>query len=202
MKHILITRVNFSDDFKFEKYFKVMKKIYIPSINSQTNKNFTLGLSVNPKHYPLIRNLIDEKIEIVKFTNVKDELKNYVIDNGFKIQTRHDCDDYMSPDYIDFLQDEVLSKSKKLNDLILTFQPIKYDYITGQEFLHERDYSKVCSMFSTLYQKDVKNGIFDVVHDHLKRLSPNIFYIKKTYVKLTIHENNMHSKFNVRIPIL
>lgn len=201
MKHIVITRVNFSNDDKFEKYFDVMKKIYIPSINSQINKNFTLGLSVNEKHFPIIRKLIDDKIKIITFNNVKEEYKQFVIDNNFNLQTRHDCDDYMSPNYIELIQNKSATNMKSMDDFIITFQPTKYDYKTGQEYYHERDYSKVCSMFSTLYQKDIKNGIFDVPHDLLRRLTKNIFYIRETYVKLTIHDNNIHSKFNVKIPV-
>ena len=34
MNHIVITRVNFQDDTLFQEYFEIMKKYYIPSINS------------------------------------------------------------------------------------------------------------------------------------------------------------------------
>ena len=194
MKHIVITRVNFSNDEKFNNYFEVMKKYYIPSLNSQTNKNFTLGLSVNPNHYQQIRDLIDRDIEIVMFNNVKEDYREYVINNNFNIQTRHDCDDYMDPDYINFIQKNIEERKSKINNMILTFQPTKLDYNTGKEYIHERDYSKVCSMFSTLYQENVIHGIFDVMHDHLKRLSRNVFYFNNNYVKLLIHNNNLHSK--------
>jgi hypothetical protein len=49
-------------------------------------------------------------------------------------------------------------------------------------------------MFSTLIQKKVEYGIMDVMHDHLSRISKNIIYIDKVFVKLTIHENNLLSK--------
>lgn len=201
MKHIVITRVNFSNDDKFEQYFDVMKKVFIPSINSQTNKKFILGLSVNPKHYQLIRERVDKSIDIKQFKDNKDEYRDFVVKNEIQLQTRHDCDDYMSPTYIEYLQNQSYEYAKKNDDFIITFQPTKYEYITGEEFLHERDYSRVCSMFSTLYQKEVKNGIYDVMHDHLRRLSRNVYYVKETFVKLTIHDNNIHSKLNVKIPV-
>lgn len=195
MNHIIITRVNFSDEEKFKKYFEVMKKHYIPSINSQTNKNFTLGLSVNPKHYQQIRDLINPKIKIVQFYNVKDEYRNYVIEKKFDLQTRHDCDDYMSPNYIQFLQEKTNEYKKQLDNFVITFQPTKLNYLNDQEYKHQRDYSKVCSMFSTLYQKNVVNGIMDVMHDHLgRRMGGKVFYFGEGYVKLVIHENNQLSK--------
>jgi|688.fasta_scaffold78491_3 hypothetical protein len=194
MKHIVITRVNFSNDEKFNNYFEVMKKHYIPSLNNQTNKNFILGLNVNPKHYQQIRDLIHKDIEIVTFNNVKEDYRDYVINNNINVQTRHDCDDYMVPDYINFIQKTIEDHKSKMDSMILTFQPTKLDYITGKEFIHERDYSKVCSMFSTLYQEKVVNGIHDVMHDHLRRLTRNILYFNNNYVKLLIHNNNLHSK--------
>ena len=49
-------------------------------------------------------------------------------------------------------------------------------------------------MFSTLIQSKTTHGIFDVMHDHLSRISRNIIYIKEPYVKLVIHGNNILSK--------
>jgi hypothetical protein len=34
----------------------------------------------------------------------------------------------------------------------------------------------------------------DIVHDHLSRLTKNVIYIPKGYVKLGIHDNNRISK--------
>ena len=63
MKHIIVTRCKFGKDEQFESYFNIMKKTYIPSINSQTDKNFSIALIVNPKHFDLIRNEINKNIE-------------------------------------------------------------------------------------------------------------------------------------------
>jgi len=196
MKHIVITRAKFSSDDKFQKYFDVMKKYFIPSINSQTNKNFILGLTINPIHFPKVRELIDNKIEIIPFSDVKTDFKDYVINNQINLQTRHDCDDFMKENYIEFLQNRSESQRMSLNDFIITFQPSKLDFQTGREYKHERDYSKVCSMFSTLFQKNVSRGIMDEMHDHLTRITRNVIYINEPYVKLVIHSNNLHSKLH------
>jgi hypothetical protein len=73
MKHIIVTRCKFGNDESFQNYFEVMKKTYIPSINSQTDKNFSIALIVNPRHYDLIRNEINKDIEIVKFFDQQEE---------------------------------------------------------------------------------------------------------------------------------
>jgi hypothetical protein len=215
MKHIIITRCKFGKDEDFQKYFEVMKKTYIPSINSQTDKNFSIALIVNPRHYDLIRDEINKDIEIVKFvdqqedykdlevrqkidliafSDTKKDYKDFVVKNNITIQTRHDCDDVMSPNYIEYIHKLYNENKFKYDDFILNFHPIKLIVETGKEYTHARDYSKVCSMFSTLIQKSVKHGIMDCVHDHLKVFTRNIIYIPRGYVKLGIHGNNTISK--------
>jgi hypothetical protein len=215
MKHIIVTRCKFGNDESFQKYFQVMKKTYIPSINSQTNKNFSIALIVNPKHYDLIRNEINKDIEIVKFTSQNEEYKDleirqkidlipfsdtkkdyrdYVIKNNITIQTRHDCDDIMLPNYVNKIQKLYSENKNKHDDFILNFHPTKLIVESGKEYTHSRDYSRVCSMFSTLVQKKVKHGIMDVMHDHLVRITKNVIYIPETFVKLGIHGNNTTSK--------
>jgi hypothetical protein len=194
MKHVIVTRCKFSKDEDFQKYFEVMKKTYIPSINSQTDKNFSIALIVNPKHYDLIRNEINTDIEIVPLSNTKGDYKEYVVNNTITIQTRHDCDDVMVPNYIEHIHNLYNQNKNNFDDFILNFHPTKLVVETGKEYTHGRDYSKVCSMFSTLIQKNVKHGIMDCVHDHLRGFTRNIIYIPRGYVKLGIHGNNTLSK--------
>jgi hypothetical protein len=195
MKHLIVTRCNFKDDEGFKKYFSAMKQYYIPSMNSQTDKNFKIALIVNPSHYQTIRNTIDSKIEILKFNDVKKDYREYVIKNNITIQTRHDCDDYMSPNYIKKIHDLYENNILKYDTFILNFHPYKHDSKTGKDYYHSRDYSKVCSMFSTLIQKNVSVGVFDQMHDQLSRLTRNIIYIPANGdVKLVIHNNNSLSK--------
>lgn len=194
MKHVIVTRCKFSKDEDFQKYFEVMKKTYIPSINSQTDKNFSIALIVNPKHYDLIRNEINKDIEIIPLSDTKGDYKEYVVNNTITIQTRHDCDDVMLPNYIEHIHNLYNQNKNNFDDFILNFHPTKLVVDTGKEYTHGRDYSKVCSMFSTLIQKNVKHGIMDCVHDHLRGFTRNIIYIPRGYVKLGIHGNNTLSK--------
>jgi hypothetical protein len=194
MKHLIVTRCKFGKDEQFENYFKVMKKTYIPSINSQTDKNFSISLIVNPKHFDIIRSEIDNSIEILSFSNTKKDYKDFVVKNNITIQTRHDCDDVMVPNYIEYIHNLYNENKDKYDNFILNFHPTKLVVDNGKEYTHGRDYSKVCSMFSTLIQKKVHSGIMDCVHDHLKEITKNIIYIPRGYVKLGIHGNNTISK--------
>lgn len=194
MKHILVTRCKFDSDEKFKLYFEQIKNYYIPSINSQTNKSFEVALISNEEHFNIIRDLIDKNIVMKRFTNVKGDYRDYVINNNINIQTRHDCDDIMVDEYINHIQTLYNENKEKYDKLILNFHPNKFLAKTKEEYKHQRDYRKVCSMFSTLIQKKVEYGVMDLMHDHLSRITKNIIYIEKPYVKLVIHENNLQSK--------
>jgi hypothetical protein len=101
----------------------------------------------------------------------------------------------MSPNYIKKIHDLYENNKSKYDDFILNFHPYKHDYSTGKDYYHSRDYSKVCSMFSTLIQKKVSAGVFDQTHDLLKRITGNVIYIPAAGdVKLVIHGNNIVSK--------
>jgi hypothetical protein len=171
-----------------------MKKYYIPSINGQTNKNFKIGLVINDRHYGKVRDLVDKSIEIIKFDDAKKDYKEYVIKNNITLQTRHDCDDYMDKNYIKKIHEEYEKYKNTYNSFVLNFHPIKLLDEKQKEYTHSRDYSKTCSMFSTLIQKKVTHGIMDVMHDHLVRITKNVVYIPETFVKLVIHGNNSLSK--------
>lgn len=194
MRHILVTRCKFDTDKKFELYFEQIKNYYIPSINSQINKNFEIALISNENHFNIIKSLIDTNITINRFSDVKIDYRDYVIKNNITIQTRHDCDDIMNNDYIEYIQKLYHENEKKYDKFILNFHPNKFITKTKQEYKHQRDYSKVCSMFSTLIQKKVEHSIMDFMHDHLSRITRNIIYIENSYVKLVIHENNLLSR--------
>lgn len=194
MKHFIVTRCKFNNEDKFNPYFDVMKKYYIPSINNQTNKNFSIALIANKKHFDQIRKLIDSKIDIILFDDQNKDYKEFITKISNTIQTRHDCDDSMVPGYIDKIQKLYLENKNNFDDFILNFHPIKLVDQTQKEYTHSRDYSRVCSMFSSLIQNNTKHGVFDVMHDQLIRLTRNIIYIKDPYVKLVIHGNNTISK--------
>ena len=133
---------------------------------------------------------------MIRFDDQKKDYREYVIKHNITLQTRHDCDDIMNENYIEVIQNLYEKNKNKYEKFILNFHPTKYDFHSKKEYTHSRDYSKVCSMFSTLIQKEVTDGVFDVVHDLLKRLGNNVIYIPETYVKLVIHNSNISSKLN------
>jgi hypothetical protein len=190
MKHIVITRFSFSSNDLFKRYFDIMKYYYIPSLSSQTNKDFELGLITSKKHFDHVNRLIDDNIKTIRFDN-KQEYKEYVVNNDTTLQTRHDSDDFMNKSYVNKIQLDYLKYFKIYDDFVLSFQPTKIDHFNQKEYTHSRKYDKHPSMFSTLIQKKASHSILDVDHDSLHKLTKNIIYIPETYVKLVIHNNKL-----------
>ena len=198
MKHIIITRINFIDDDLFQKYFTVMMKYYIPSINAQTNKNFTIGLIINNKHIQNFENLFKHN-NVVFFTSL-DEAKDYCLDNNFTLQTRHDCDDWMDSDYIQKIQELYYDNINTNNSLIIHSKVYKLDDTTLEVYEHKLDYTQnnYTSMFLTLIQTDVTHFVYDKNHRFMYEITDNILLLDKKggYTRLVIHNNNQLSKIN------
>jgi len=198
MKHIIITRVNFIDDDLFQKYFTIMMKYYIPSINTQTNKNFTIGLVINHKHIQNFENLFNHN-EVVFFTSL-DEAKNFCIDNNFTLQTRHDCDDWMDNDYIQKIQELYYNNVNIINPFIIHSKIYKIDDTTLEIYEHKFDYTKnnYTSMFLTLVQNEVINFVYDKNYMFMSEITDKILLLDKKggYTRLVIHNNNQLSKID------
>ena len=195
MRHVVITRINFDDDDLFHQYFTVMKQTYIPSIKSQTNKNFEINFIINKKHIPHLQEFFSDN---VRYFNSFQEVKDYCYTNNIEIQTRHDCDDWMRDDYINKIQELCLEQGKIHDKLIIHSKVEKLNINTGEIYRHGLDYSRgtYTSMFLTLFQKKVDNFVYDKNHRFMNEITKNIYLLEGGYTRLVIHGNNLLSKIN------
>jgi glycosyltransferase involved in cell wall biosynthesis len=191
MKHIIITRIKFDDNQLFEKYFDVMKNTYVPSINSQTNKNFEIGFIINENHIPIVSKLFDN--QKINFFTSYDLAKKYCYDNNFELQTRHDCDDWMKEDYVNKIQEVYKEKINSFDNFIIHSKVTKLDFHTNDLYSHGINYDNFISMFLTLCQKKVNHFVYDENHRHMNKLTNNIFLLDGGYTRLVIHSNNIYS---------
>lgn len=194
MKHIVITRVNFNDETLFQNYLTIMKEVYVPAINSQKNKNFELGFIIKPHHIPIIDELFDNQ-KITYFDSMED-VKKYCYENNIELQTRHDCDDWMSEDYISKIQDTYNEKVKDYDKFIIHSKVKKLNFYTYELYNHGINYGNYISMFLTLCQKKVDSFVYDNNHRHMGNITKNIFLIDNDYTRLVVHKNNIHSTIN------
>lgn len=187
MKHIILSRCRFTDKDLMMKYLDIAKYTFVPSIKSQTTKNFTLGILLNPKFEEDLYNFI--QIPFVPFYNIQ-EFNTYVKSNNVQIQTRHDIDDWMSPNYVAKIQEIVNENKNNVDSLIIHAQPKKLLYYQNQERnLSEYTDTRI-SMFLTLYQKEVVHTCHSRIHRQMYQISQNIIKLPVGYTKWVIHENN------------
>jgi len=195
MSHLIITRMNFTDDELFNHYFSVMKETYLPSIKSQENQNFQVGLIINPIHEKIVKPFLSEKYILF---NSFDEVKKYCKENQITIQTRHDCDDWMRSDYIKKIQ-EIYNENKDKHDKFIIHSRVqKLNFETKEIHEHATSYenNNFISMFLTLCQKNIEHFVYDKNHRFMHEITKNIFLIQGGYTRLVIHGKNILSKIN------
>ncbi len=185
--HVITTRLIYDDKNLLKARIELMKKILIPALKAQTNQNFVLAVRCYDSDLELIKSHID--FPFINFESYDDYLL-LCKKNKWNIQTRHDSDDYMSPDYIAFIQYEVGEKKLNNDKFLLQFQPIKLDYNSGK-ILPLPDYYDTCnSGFLTLYQNDIIHSIYERAHTEMWTIAPKVFTYPRGYVKYFIHGKN------------
>jgi hypothetical protein len=189
MKHIILTRINFKDRNLLCKYLEVTKDILIRCLKEQTNKNFIWSILTNKNDIDFLRSELD--YEFLPFTDM-DKYFEFVKLNRIEIQTRHDCDDFMSYEYVNKIQ---LIYSNRIGDvnMIIHAQPTKIDYRTKKEYeMGSKYHDKRNSMFLSLCQSNPTNHIFEYKHGEMYKITEDIVLIEDC--KLVIHGNNKLSE--------
>lgn len=169
-----------------------MKTTFIPSINSQTVKNFKIGFIINERHESEIKNFFSDNII---FFRSSEDAKNYCIINNIELQTRHDCDDWMKDNYIETIQ-KVYKENINTSDKFLIHSKVeKLDFKSGNLYRHGNDYSKTgfISMFLTLCQKKVENFVYEKNHRHMNEITKKIILLDSGFTRLVVHGNNIFS---------
>jgi hypothetical protein len=195
INHVILTRMNFKDEDLLKKYLKVTKSTLIPCLKSQTNKNFVWAIITNIKILPLLKEELNH--EFIPFHSILD-FNNFVKENKIEIQTRHDCDDFMSNNYIEKIQSIHEDKKKKSGEvsLIIHFQPTKLDFNTKKEYRMGKYNEKRNSMFLSLCQTNITKSIFEYKHGEMYKAAKEVILIDEGYVKLIAHGNNTLTRIN------
>jgi len=195
MKHILVTRASFTNNALFNEYLPVIKNLYIPCVKSQTVNNFDVCFIVNEQH----KKLIEEEFKsaglnpIILVGNTTTYNK-WVLSQNYEIQTRHDCDDWMAPNYIECIQYQYLKNKDNFNEFLIQAQPIKMDYHTGYEYRMNPYPSTRTSMFLSLCQREFKKSILQEQHGNYPKLVPNVIDMGYGWVKWVAHGSNVSAK--------
>jgi len=180
--------MRFTDRSLLDDYLKITKAVLIPSLKSQINQNFKWIVIINPDDEFYLKKELDYPFKPVYGSL---DLKDCISKNPAEIQTRHDCDDWMSPEYVQKIQSTYLENIEKNKSLIIHAQPRLLIYQTGTEskFREYNDYR--CSPFASLCQKEFIHCVFDRKHRLLKELANHVIKLDEGYVKRVIHGKNI-----------
>jgi hypothetical protein len=198
MKHAIIVRAKFEDDKLFKNYLDVARQTFFPSINYQTDKNFTLFLIMESRHRPLINLIVNPNINLI-FLDSIGHGKEYFSKNFYEIQTRHDFDDWMKKDYVQKIRAEWYAHRENsiVENLLIQSQPHLHVLRTRRILPMNTRYSnKFVSMHLSLCQKTNKNYIYEHYHHKMNKVSQNIKLLPNGYTRLVIHRNNKLSNIH------
>ena len=188
MNHIIVTKLNFKDRVLLNKYLEITKAVLIPALKSQKQKNFTWVLLTNQADTEYLQKELD--FPFVPIYGA-DSLLQYCIKHKCHIQTRHDCDDWMSPEYVAAIQKEYVKNITTHNTFIIHTQPIRVAYSTGAESTLSRYHDTRCSMFLSLCQKNVIHHVLVKQHGQMYELANSVINLGTGYNKWIIHGNNL-----------
>lgn len=191
MSHILVTRMGFDDDGAFERYFALMEEWYAPSVRGQSCGDFRLAFIVRKRHEGALKAYWGG--DTLCFGS-RSLLKEYVVENGVGIQTRHDCDDWMHRDYLKRVR-ELCDEKASLGRFVVHSRVYKFDVSSGVLYLGvpvgRIDPSRIfVTQFMTLFQSEVDMGVFDMRHRDFCSFE-NIFMIDG-YTMQVVHGGNSY----------
>lgn len=192
MRHTILTRMRFDNKDLMKKYLILTKDVLVPSLKSQINQNFTWILMIRKEDEEFLKKEIDYPFIIV--LNDEDHLK-YAIDNKIDIQTRHDCDDLMFPNYIDRIQREYIDNISEYDTFLIQSQPTQLIYQTGKINKLKHYKEDRTSMHISLCQKKVKYHIHEHGHGQMWKISEKVITIGEGYTQWVIHGDNISKNY-------
>lgn len=191
MKHAVLTRINFDDKSLMEKYLKVSEKYFIPSLKSQTDQNFKLFVMCKGEDFEYLKKRLGyDFIRISGSVNFFD----YCKENGFNIQTRHDCDDWMSPNYIEMIHKAYKDNIDKHDKFLVQSQPLRQMHPSGNISNIHKYHDRKCSMHLSLCQKIVNNHIYERQHAYMYEIASKVITLPGNPTRWIIHGENISVK--------
>jgi len=215
MKHLIITRMAFEpDDPQWEWRLPFYQSMVLPRLLRQTDQNFEIWVRCHSAHNAVVAAL-HPKVHPFQGYGVEDGKLGFPLflpcaendampgewsqEYGLPrahIQTRLDCDDLVSENFVSRIHAEVAKSPDK--PLLVSFQPYKLDLYTLTRYrMGQRYGSQNTSMFLSLYQPEIAGEkycrIMDYRHGHIWRElgeQVEVVTVPEGYCYLVIHDKN------------
>lgn len=202
--HIIYIRLNYDDIDKLKKRLLIFEKYCIPSLISQTNKNFKIYININFKHYDLINNYVKLINNIILTDKDIQYISNYKRDKKYLITTRIDSDDTINVNFINSVQEFINNKyiQKKLD---LINKSIILNYSMGLQL----DKNNINNIYKRIYY--IPNPFLSIItkkNFHCRTHEHHIFHNDKgnfIFINLKnkipmwiqlVHNDNITNKIN------
>lgn len=191
INHAIITRSKFEDKILRDKYYKISKEILIPSLKNQKEKNFDWFVLIAKEDVNYTKEYFE--IDFIPIFDI-DQFIEYMKTENYLIQTRHDIDDWMSPDYVSKIQQIYKDNIDAYENFLIQAQPIRFNYNDKIKQKMVQYHDRNNSMFLTLCQTYCNNHILEENHRHMWRIASKVFTIPENYVEWVIHSDNRSYK--------
>jgi len=183
MKHLLITRLNYHDLRLLKERLKLTREILIPDLIRQTAQ-FDIAVMCQKQDIHRIEETF-APLEVVTFDDYAD-LKKYVIENDYQIQTRHDSDDSMNETYMQRIQELAQGETNTL----IQCNPTQKRYPSGEFIQHITYTDKVTSGFISLVQNPITKIVYQRPHTMMWQEVDKVITIEG-HVTYWIHNFNL-----------
>lgn len=207
--HIIYIRLNYNDSNKLKIRLKLFEKYCLPSLISQTNKNFKIYININFEHYNLIYDYV-KLIDNIILTNKDIEfISNCKRTEKYLITTRIDSDDIINVNLIDSIQKFISNKYIQRNMDLLN-KSIILNYSMGLQL----DTNNVNhNIYKRIYY--IPNPFLSIItkkNFHCKKYDHHIFHNDRNnfiFINLknkipmwiqVIHNENITNKINFNNP--
>lgn len=188
IKHIVLTRIRFDDKDLLKKYLPITKGVLIPSLKSQVNKNFQWVLLCKKEDVDYLKSELD--YPFITEHDLGCPYKEYIKKENINIQTRHDCDDWMSPGYVNEIQRHYCENMGLYDSFIVHSEPTLLKYDTKKEFVLKYHDTRNSMMLSYCTKHNSGVSVFDEEHTKMYMLVDKVIKTKSGLTKWVIHGNN------------
>lgn len=213
LTHVVVSNMTYADEAAFSKRLAWYKAEVLPRLFAQTDRSFDIAIQCNPAHIDRVKEIScavipftnrnwdkprgGERIfmpsRIPKFTRWED-----VVGLGkYDIQSNLDSDDFISPEYIQRVKEEVM-KSDLSKPLHIHFQPEVIDTRTKTTKKMRHKYGKRSgSAFYSIYQPNTNDYIFvrDGSHIHMPMKFEKSVLVPEGYCWIVCNEDNYKTSY-------
>ena len=202
VKHAIVTRMTYRDKDKLRQRLPFTQQYLVESLRNQTVQRFEWVIVVMPGDEEFIRKELDYPCtpipHPIRSPHGATPIHSYLVDGHYRIQTRVDSDDWLSPDCVSMLKKQSAKYATSFSRFLIHLQPVKYNHFTHRLYPMSTYRAPSVSSFLTLCQRVPDCHVLSYPHHQMHQLTHNIVMIGPGYARYVMHDSNDSLKKNRR----